>query len=263
MTTAYRRPLLAGNWKMNLNRLDAVELVSSLMPSLAEGGCDVLLLPPFVHLFPLSRLLAGTSIQLGAQNVYFEPAGAFTGEVSAPMLQETCGAVLVGHSERRTIFGETDEVVARKLRAVLSSGMSAVLAVGESGEIRDSGMSASHVLMQTDAALGGLDQEQLSRCVIAYEPIWAIGTGKSATQAEVGEMVTALRQHLVGSIGADAEARLRILYGGSVTPANAAGLFAIPGVDGALVGGASLDADGFTAIYHALCASTAQADGGQ
>ena len=245
-----RRPVVAGNWKMNTTLGEARALAEAVARRLAtREGAETVVCPPFISLDAVGRALHGSRTQLGAQNCYFAERGAFTGEVSAAMLADLgCRYVIVGHSERRAIFGERDELVARKVGAVLACGMTPILCVGESLEQNEGGQTEQVVGSQVRAALAGLAAEQVGGLVIAYEPVWAIGTGRAASAADANRTIGFIRQTVRGVAGADVAARLRIQYGGSVTAANAAELFAQPEIDGALVGGASLKADDFVAI---------------
>jgi triosephosphate isomerase len=244
-------PLIAGNWKMHKTPEEARELVRSLLVQLAaEPAAELLLLPPFTALEAVVGELKGDPrVRVGAQNCHQEVAGAFTGEISAAMLAPLCDYVLVGHSERRHLMGESDELVRRKLDAVLAAGLLPVLAVGETEAERRAGVTEAVVERQTRAGLAGLGVEQIGRCTVAYEPVWAIGTGATATPddaAAAAALIHRVVQELSGG-----EVAVRVLYGGSVTPANAASLLGAPGVMGALVGGASLRADEFAAIVAA------------
>ena len=245
-----RRPIVAGNWKCNKTPKEAVELAKQLRGAL-DGlhAVDAVICPPFPALAPVAAELEGSTIGLGAQNFYWEPQGAFTGEVSAPMLVDVgCHFVIIGHSERRQLFGETDEHVHRKLLAVLQHPLTPIVCVGETLAQREAGQTFEVVGRQLDAALFGLSAAQATRLVIAYEPVWAIGTGKTATPAQAQEVHAFIRQRLKASGAAEA---IRIQYGGSVTAANAAELLQQPDIDGALVGGASLKVDSFAAIVKA------------
>ncbi len=250
MADSSRIPIVAGNWKMNTTLAEGLALVDTLVPliqgvnSVERVGC-----PPFVSLTTIRERLRGTPIRLGAQNVYFESKGAFTGEVSPEMLQGLVDYVIVGHSERRHILGETDEVVARKVGGVLAHGLLPILCVGETLEQRDAGQTAAVLKGQVRAALEGL--ESSVGLVIAYEPVWAIGTGRAATAADANAGNAVIRRELAAILGQDVADATRIQYGGSVTPENAAELLAQPEVDGALVGGASLRADSFASIVRA------------
>jgi triosephosphate isomerase (TIM) len=239
-------PLIVGNWKMNTSRQEAVALaagVTSTVPSNIEAA----VCPPFPWLTDVQVALAGSNVKLGAQNCWSEPVGAFTGEVSPQMLAEMCEYVIIGHSERRRIIGETDQVVAAKLRAALATGLRVILCVGEDLETRQAGSAARFVQAQLASALGGLDDDNLAQCVIAYEPIWAIGTGVAAEPIDAQEMSVAIRRNLAPGVANS----VRILYGGSVSSANAMAILSQDDVDGALVGGASLNVESFAEIMAA------------
>ena len=249
-----RRPLIAGNWKMHKTHLEAVQLTQKTVWALTRDdleAVEVVVCPPFTALRSVGTLIDGDPlpIALGAQDCHPEPQGAFTGEVAAPMLAKLgCSYVIVGHSERRQWFSESDELVSRKARAVLAAGMRPIVCVGESLEQREAGRTAEVVGAQLRGSLAGLGAEQLGGLVIAYEPVWAIGTGRAATPADAQE-TTALVRRTVADLAGDAAAgSVRIQYGGSVKAANIQELMAQPDVDGALVGGASLDADEFALI---------------
>ena len=250
--TLPRRRLVAGNWKMSRCNDEASHLVRALLKELLPApGCDVVLCPPFTALTEVSYLLAGTPLRLGAQDVFWEREGAWTGEVSAPMLASAgCTHVLVGHSERRQHFGETDAHVAKKVRAAIDAGLTVIACVGETLAERESGRTLDVLRDQFDAGLGGLASGDLEHLVLADEPVWAIGTGRNATPAQAAEAHRALRQRAGARFGAAADG-LRILYGGSVKADNAAALFAEAELDGALVGGASLAAASFVPIVRA------------
>lgn len=240
-----RRPILAGNWKMNLTIAQATEFVRGVRRGLnAIKGVDRVLCPPFTALAPIKDLLAATEIGLGAQNMYWEEKGAFTGEVSPAMLQELCQYVILGHSERRAYFGETDEGVNRKLKAALAHGLHSIVCVGETEAEYDAGQTEQVVSSQVRGCLAGLTPEQVAGLVIAYEPVWAIGTGKAATAAGAGSVIGLnIRGTIAGLYGEAAAEAVRVQYGGSVTSANVAEFMAHPDIDGALVGGASLKPD--------------------
>ncbi len=250
-----RRIFVGGNWKMNTDQAGATELARGVVDGLADAGSvDVAVFPPFPYLVTVASVLRerGGSVMLGAQDIYHQPDGAFTGEVSAAMLKD-CGvqAVLVGHSERRHVIGETDELIALKTRAVLDAGLHCVLCVGEKEEERDAGQTDAVNERQIRSALAGLSAEQMGRVTIAYEPVWAIGTGKTATPADAQDAhanIRALLREMFGEATANA---VRIQYGGSMKPANAAELLAQPDIDGGLIGGASLKAADFCAIVKA------------
>jgi len=245
-----RIPLLAGNWKMWGTRREALTLVHALLPRVAEvKGREVLVAPPFTALEAVAEAIAGHRILLGAQNVHWEPKGAFTGEVSVSMLKEArCTHVIVGHSERRQYFGETDETVGKRARAALAGGLVPIVCVGETLAQRESGTTTQIVTTQVNGALAGLAAADFGRLVVAYEPVWAIGTGRSATPEIAQETHAFIRGELTERYGEECAAAVRILYGGSVKPSNAAELMAVKNVNGALVGGASLKAADFLAI---------------
>jgi triosephosphate isomerase (TIM) len=255
-----RKPLISGNWKMNENHLEAINLVQKLTFSIEDRdyrATDVAVHPPFTALRSIQTMLDAdeTPIALGAQDTFWEDAGPFTGEVSAPMLAKlNVRYVIVGHSERRQLFGETDEMVAKKLRAVQRAGMCPIVCVGETLDEREAGEASAQVLGQLDAALGtgraALPTDAVGALVIAYEPVWAIGTGRNATAADAQEMCSGIRARVAERFGGDAGDRVRIQYGGSVTPDNARELLTQRDIDGALVGGASLDPEAFTEIVQ-------------
>ena len=241
---------IAANWKMHKTVAEAAEFVDALLPRIAATRHDVVICPPFLALGEVVERSRGSAVRVAAQNMHEEESGAFTGEVSAPMLVEAdVDAVVLGHSERRQLFGETDEALARKVPAALAAGLEPILCVGESEEARDADQTKAVLERQLEADLAAVDSIHLADVVIAYEPIWAIGTGRTATPEQAQEACAFIRD-VVRERGAEAD-RLRILYGGSVKPANAAELMAQPDIDGALVGGASLDPDDFAAIVEA------------
>ncbi len=244
--TAASTPFLAGNWKMNGDLASARRLASevSLAAKSARPGVRVAVFPPFVHLAVVAEVLKGSPVELGAQNCYGENQGAFTGEVSPAQLKDAgCGLVLVGHSERRHVMGETDEAVARKIKAALAAGLEPLLCLGETLAQREAGQTSEILGRQARSALGDLTPEQRARVTVAYEPVWAIGTGKTATPEQARQAHSLIRAAVSGIP--------RILYGGSVKPDNISGILAMTGVDGALVGGASLDAAAFAAMIRA------------
>ncbi len=253
-TTEVRRPLIAGNWKMNLNHLEAIALTQKLAFSLPEkrlAEVDVVVLPPFVDLRSVQTLIDGDRLLLGygAQDLSPHQSGAYTGDVSGPMLAKLgCQYVVVGHSERRAYHHEDDELVNAKVKAALRNGMSPILCIGEGLEIRDAGGHVPHCLGQLDAALDGLSADVVEKVVVAYEPVWAIGTGKTATPQDAQEVIGAIRARIAERYPGPTAERVRILYGGSVKSSNIAEIMAQPDVDGALVGGASLDAEEFARI---------------
>lgn len=255
-----RKPLLAGNWKMHCNHLEAISLVQRLAYHLDPRDYEVseiAVIPPFTALRSIQTLIEGDRLEfrLGAQNCHWGEAGAFTGEISPAMLAKLdVRYVICGHSERRTLLGETDEVVNRKVRAVLAQGMTPILCVGESLEQREAGQAEDVVVGQLDGSLHGVSAEQVAGMVIAYEPIWAIGTGRTATDEDANDMCGVVRGWVAKRHGEDAAQAVRVQYGGSVKPGNIRGLMRQPEIDGALVGGASLDPDDFAVIcrYHRL-----------
>ena len=248
-----RTPIIAGNWKMNLDRRGAHDLAAAVREHVesahAGGDVDVMVFPPFVYIDEVARTLSGSAVRFGAQNVCEQASGAFTGEVSAAMVKDT-GAhlTIVGHSERRHVYGESDELVGEKVRAGLGAGLDVILCVGETIEERRAGEAEAVVRRQLSAGLSGVAAGDLARVVIAYEPVWAIGTGETATPEQAGEMHAYLRGVFAGLYDDDSANRMRILYGGSVKPDNVRDLMAVPDIDGALVGGASLKADSFLPI---------------
>lgn len=249
---AGRRPLLAGNWKMFGTASEAVALVDALLGLVADvTERDILVAPPYTALALVADRLGGSGVHLAGQDLYWEDSGAFTGEVSGPMLAAAgCSHVIVGHSERRQLFGDTDDWVARKTAAALRSGLTPIVCVGETLAEREAGATLAVVGRQLQAALGGLSTGQLTELVVAYEPVWAIGTGKVASPEQAQGVHRAIRD-LLGSLGGPSvAAAVRILYGGSVKPDNVDALMAQPDLDGALVGGASLKAADFTRIVR-------------
>ena len=254
MAPQSRRPLMAGNWKMNLNHLEAIALVQKLafaIPEKLYATVEVVVLPPFTDLRSVQTLIDGDRLLLGygAQDVSPHASGAYTGEISGAMLAKLgCQYVVVGHSERRQYHHETDDVVAAKIRAAYAAGLTPILCVGESLPVREADGHVPHTCGQLDGALAGVTAEQARNLVVAYEPVWAIGTGEVATPEDAQEVCAAIRTRLAELYTGDLADGTRILYGGSVKPDNIAGIMAQPDVDGALVGGASIDADAFTAI---------------
>ncbi|MCB1069166.1 MAG: triose-phosphate isomerase [Verrucomicrobia bacterium] len=248
-----RKPIVAGNWKMNKTVADATDLVNAIKRDLA--GCkevDVVLCPPFTALKAVSDLITETHIDLGAQNMHWEKNGAFTGEVSAEMIRELyCHYVILGHSERRAYFGETDEIVNKKTKAALEANLTPIVCVGETLDERESGRMTEVVQTQVRGSLKGLSARDLAESVIAYEPVWAIGTGKTASSEQAQE-VHALIRKVIEDMADEAVAQsVRIQYGGSVKPGNAAELFGMPDIDGGLIGGAALEARSFIEIVRA------------
>ncbi len=245
-----RTPYIAANWKMHKTIAEAAEFIDALLPRIAATQSDVVICPPFLALSEVVERSRGSAVRVAAQNMHEEASGAFTGEVSASMLAEVdVEAVVLGHSERRQLFGETDEALARKVPAALAAGLEPILCVGETEEARDAGQTEAVLERQLQADLAAVESGDLARVVIAYEPIWAIGTGRTATPEQAQETIAFIRD-VLRERGAAAE-QVRILYGGSVKPANAAELLGRPDIDGALVGGASLDPEDFAAIVEA------------
>ena len=247
-----RKYVIAGNWKMNKTPAEAAALIEELKPLVADAACDVVVGVPFVDLPAALDAVKGSGIGVAAQNCHWEKAGAFTGEVSAEMLRAMgVSYVILGHSERRTYFGDTDVTVQKRVRAALDAGLTVILCVGEYLEQREQGITGEICAMQTKIALGGVSKEELARIIIAYEPVWAIGTGRTATAEQANE-VCALIRATVASLYDQASADgLVIQYGGSMNAGNATELLAQPDVDGGLIGGASLTAPDFSVIVHA------------
>ena len=239
-----RKKIIAGNWKMNKTPSEAVELAKMLKAKVDTDKSDVVFCVPAIDIIPVGEVIKGTNIALGAENVYFEDKGAYTGEISAPMLKDAgVKYVIVGHSERRQYFGETDEDVNKKIKKILEYGMTPIMCCGETLEQREMDITIEHIRMQIKKGLYGLTAEDAEKVVIAYEPIWAIGTGKTATSQQAQEVCADVRK-VVGEVyGADTAEKIRIQYGGSVNGKNAAELFAMADIDGGLVGGASLKED--------------------
>jgi len=246
--------LIAGNWKMNKTIPESLELIHALLKKL-DSSCpaEVVLFPPFTSLFSAAEALRGSGIELGAQNLSHLSEGAVTGEVSGPMLVSVgCRYVLAGHSERRNLFQEDDTVINQKLKTSLSEGLHPILCVGESWKEREAGKTKDVIGSQLKKGLDGLNPLEMRKMTIAYEPVWAIGTGKTAQPEQVQETHEAIRSELGSQYAPETAKAIRIIYGGSVTPDNSSSLMAQPDVDGALVGGASLDADSFYAIISAI-----------
>ena len=253
MNRKYRRTIIAGNWKMNMTPSEAEKLINELKP-LCEGknGCDIIICVPFVDLPVAVNAVKGSNIKVGAQNVHFEKSGAFTGEISASMLKEIgCEYVVIGHSERRQYFGETDITVNKRLLAALEGGLKPILCVGELLEQRDQGVTEEVVSSQTKIALQNVSADMLKNVIIAYEPVWAIGTGRTATAEQADEVCGIIRGVLCDKYGKDAAEGTTVQYGGSMKPGNAKELLSKYHVDGGLIGGASLKAADFCAIIDA------------
>ena len=248
-----RTPFVAGNWKMNKTAAEARELVSVMGKELnAIENVEIVLCPPFISILAVGNLLGGTHIGLGAQNLHWEEKGAFTGEVSPSMVKEFCEYVILGHSERRSYFGETDLTVNKKVHAAIKAGLTPIVCVGETLEENKAGKTAEVVMTQTKEGLKGLDAESAAKVVVAYEPVWAIGTGLAATADDAQNVhKNIVRKALAEQFGEPIAQKIRILYGGSVNAANAADYFTREDIDGALVGGASLKTEDFAAIAKA------------
>ena len=247
-----KRALIAGNWKMNTTLDEAEELATSVAILTKEAhGVDIVLAPPSISLDRVAGVIKGTNVSLSAQNLYFEENGAFTGELSAKMLTSAgCEYVIIGHSERRELFGETDEGVNKKIKAALAEGLKPIVCVGETLEEREAGNAITRVTSQVRAALSGLTNEDMANIAVAYEPIWAIGTGRTASPEDAEEVHGSIRGILGELYGEEISDKTRIIYGGSVKPDNVDSLMAMANIDGALVGGASLKAEGFARIVN-------------
>jgi triosephosphate isomerase (TIM) len=244
-----RTPIIAGNWKMNTTYDEAMDLIEELVDGLESReeieGLDIVLCPPFLWLFPAAEYLEDTGLLLGAQNCNALDRGAFTGEISAAMLADQCSYVIVGHSERRTHYGETDEIVAKKAAAALKHGLRPIVCVGEGLAERDAGQTDAVIAGQVDAVFAAIDAAQVEECVVAYEPVWAIGSGRAADGEEANRVAALIRATIAGRFGEERAAQVRVQYGGSVTDANVAEFVGQPEIDGALVGGASLKSEAF------------------
>ncbi len=252
MNKSLRKAVIAGNWKMNKTPAEAAALIDEMKPLVADADCDVVICVPYVDLQTALEKTAGTNIKVGAENCHWAESGAFTGEISAKMLTAMgVNYVIIGHSERRQYFGETDETVQKRVRAALDNGMTVILCVGESLEEREKDITTEIVSMQTKIALGGVAKEELDRVIIAYEPIWAIGTGKTATADQANEVNHAIRMVIAGLYDNEAADAFVVQYGGSMNAGNADELLGKEDVDGGLIGGASLKAADFAAIVKA------------
>ncbi|TQI68636.1 triose-phosphate isomerase [Clostridium sp. KNHs216] len=252
MNKKLRKAVIAGNWKMNKTPAEATELINEIKPLVKDADCDVIACVPYIDLSAALEAAKGSNIGIGAQNCHWEKNGAFTGEISADMLVSTgVQYVIIGHSERRTYFGETDVTVNKRVRAALDSGLSVILCVGEYLEQREQGITDELVAMQTKIALGGVSKDELKKIIIAYEPIWAIGTGKTATAAQANEVCAVIRATVAKLYGTASADEITIQYGGSMNAKNAAELLDQPDVDGGLIGGASLKPADFAEIVKA------------
>lgn len=251
MDKAKRKAIIAGNWKMNKTPEEAKELVTALVPLVKDAKCDVVICPPFVDLCAVKPIIAGTNIHLGVQNIHWAEKGAFTGEISADMLKaHGVEYAIVGHSERRQYFGETDATVNQRAKAAIAAGITPIICVGESLEQRESGVTNAVVSGQTKAALDGIEAKDVETLVIAYEPIWAIGTGKTATKEDANATIAVIRGAIAEVYGKDVAEKVRIQYGGSMNPKNASELMSMPEIDGGLIGGASLKAEDFSKVVN-------------
>ena len=248
-----RRIFVAGNWKMHKTIAESKALVSEMLPEIKKlENVDTAVCPPYLAIPAVAALCEGTNLTVGAQNVYWEESGAFTGEIAPQMLAEVCEFVIVGHSERRAIFGETDETVNKRLKSALSAGLQVIVCVGETLEENEAGETESVVTRQLTEGLADITSEQAASITIAYEPVWAIGTGRAATPEDANHVhKNVIRPLLIKQFGEQRAQAMRIQYGGSIKPSNAAELFGMSDIDGGLVGGASLTADSFVGIIKA------------
>ena len=246
-----RKAIIAGNWKMNKTATEAKTLISELIPAVKDAGCEVVICVPFTDLVTAVEMTKGTNIHVGAENVHFEKSGAFTGEISADMLVDLgVEYVIVGHSERRQYFAETDQTVNKRALAALNAGLKVIICVGESLQQREEGVTEELVRMQTKIALRDVTAEQMANVVIAYEPVWAIGTGLTATDEQANETIGVIRKAVARKYGQECADKVRIQYGGSMNPKNVKGLMAQPEIDGGLIGGASLKAPDFSLVVN-------------
>jgi triosephosphate isomerase len=252
-----RKKVIAGNWKMNKTVREAVEFVTklkSLAASISQSECEIVVCPPFTALYAVAGIIKGTNIHLGAQDTFWEQKGAFTGEISPTMLYEVgCEYVIVGHSERRQYFNETNEMVNKKMLAVLSVGLTPIVCVGETLEEREGNRTFDVIEGQVRGCLKGIDGAKADKIIIAYEPVWAIGTGRNATPEQAQEVQSFIRRLYGEMYNPEVSLRIPILYGGSISPNNISSLIHQPDVDGGLVGGASLDVEAFVKIIHLCC----------
>ena len=252
MDKAKRKAIIAGNWKMNKTATEAAELIDALIPAVKDADCEVVICTPFTSLVTAVEKCKGTNIHVGAENVHFEKSGAYTGEISADMLVDLgVEYVIVGHSERRQYFAETDVTVNKRTKAALAAGLKVIVCVGESLDQREQGVTEELVRLQTKIALLGVTAEQMANVVIAYEPVWAIGTGRTATSDQAEEVCAAIRKALGELYGEAVAEAVTVQYGGSMNAGNADELLSKTNVDGGLIGGASLKADAFGAIVAA------------
>ena len=246
-----RKPIIAGNWKMNKTPEEAAQLVAELVPLVKDAQCDVVVCPPAVCFAAVKPIIEGTNVKLGAQNVHFAAKGAYTGELSADMLKASgCQYVIIGHSERRQYFGETDKTVNKRTVAAVKAGLIPLVCVGEMKDEREEGYTDAIVSYQTLMALTGLTAEEVAGVVVAYEPVWAIGTGLTATDEQANETIGVIRKAIAEVYGDDVAQKVRIQYGGSMKGSNVKGLMAQPEIDGGLIGGASLKAEDFAQVVN-------------
>lgn len=247
-----RKPIIAGNWKMNNTIAETKQLISDLIPLVKDASCDVVICTPYTDLATAVEMTKGTNIKVGAENVHWAEKGAFTGEISADMLKELgVEYVIIGHSERRQYFGETDATVNQRMKAALAKGLKPIICVGETLEERESGKTDEVVIRQTKGAFEGIDKSELDKIVIAYEPVWAIGTGKTATKEDANNTIKVIRDQMAALYCNDcAQNKVRIQYGGSMNPKNVKELMEMPEIDGGLIGGASLKADDFSKVVN-------------
>ena len=254
MNKALRKAVIAGNWKMNKTRPEAKALIEELKPLVANADCDVVICVPYTNLETALDATKGTNIKVGAENCHWAKSGAFTGEISADMLAEMgVEYVVIGHSERRQYFGETDKTVNMRVRAALDAGLKVILCVGELLEQREDGITSETVSLQTKIALGGVSADEMKNIIIAYEPVWAIGTGKTATADQANEVNHTIREVIAGLYGKAVADATTVQYGGSMNAGNAQELLSKEDIDGGLIGGASLKAQDFSVIVKAAC----------
>ena len=246
-----RKPIIAGNWKMNKTPTEAAELVKELIPLVKDAKCDVVVCPPAICIPAVAAVIKGTNIKLGAENVHFEASGAYTGEISAAMLVDAgVKYVIIGHSERRQYFGETDKTVNKRTLAAVAAGLTPIVCIGELKDERETGYTDVLVTYQIQMALHGLTKQQVAKVVVAYEPVWAIGTGLTATDEQANETCGVVRKAIAAIYGKGTANKVRIQYGGSMKGSNVKGLMDQPEIDGGLIGGAALKADDFAQVVN-------------
>lgn len=252
MNKSLRKAIIAGNWKMNKTPAEATKLVQELKDNMPKADCEVIVCVPAIDISAVAEAVKGSNIKLGAQNVHFKESGAYTGEISAAMLVEMgVKYVIVGHSERRQYFGETNETVNLRAKAALAAGLNPIICVGETLDQREQGITEDFVAMQTKIAFNGVSKEDAVKCVVAYEPVWAIGTGKTATEEQANQVCHLIRETLAKLYDEKTANSISVQYGGSMNPKNCAGLLAMEDIDGGLIGGASLKAPDFSVIIEA------------